>query len=87
MEVLKVTILSPHATLFSGDALSVTSKNSSGNFDILPQHANFITIIENQLITIIKPNNEKVTFQFPLGIIYQVNNVVNIYTKPEIGKI
>lgn len=43
---LKVKILSPTQTIYEGEALSVSSTNSTGKFDILPYHANFITLIQ-----------------------------------------
>lgn len=42
---LNVKILSPTQTIFEGEVLSVSSVNSTGKFDILPYHANFITLI------------------------------------------
>lgn len=43
---LNVKILSPTQTIYDGPALSVSSTNSSGKFDILPYHANFITLVQ-----------------------------------------
>ncbi len=85
--VLNVTVLSPQDMLFQGAALSVSSKNSAGNFDLIPEHAKLITIIENNPIVIRKLNREKITFKFPLAIIYITNNKVSIYAQPEIAPI
>lgn len=78
--ILKVKIISPKQTIFEDSALSVSSQNTAGKFDILPEHANFITLVQNMPIEIIKPNKEKTTFNFPLAIIYNTNNKVSIYT-------
>lgn len=48
--VLNVKILSPTQTIFEGEAYSVSSTNSAGKFDILPFHANFITLVQKQPI-------------------------------------
>lgn len=80
MNLLNVRILTPKQTLFEGEALSVSSKNSSGKFDILPQHANFLTLIENQPLTVIKQNKEKITLNLVAGVIYVESNQVHIYT-------
>lgn len=80
MNLLNVRILTPKQTLFEGEALSVSSKNSSGKFDILPQHANFLTLIENQPLTVIKQNKEKITLNLVAGVIYAESNQVHIYT-------
>lgn len=76
---LNVKIHTPSGILFSGEALSVSSANSVGAFDILPEHANFITIVENQP-TIIRDNKQGHTFNFSLAIIHTLNNNVDIYT-------
>lgn len=77
---LHVRILSPQQLFLDTLALSVSSKNLSGSFDILPQHANFITIVENQPIVVRMQGQKPVTFKFPLAIIYSTQNQVNIYT-------
>ena len=79
-QYLHVTILSPRQTLFEGQALALSSKNSSGKFDILPQHANFITLIENQPITVFLPEKKSLNFEFTVAIIYTAQNLVKIYT-------
>ena len=43
---LTVKILSPTQTIYDGEAFSISSVNSLGKFDILPFHANFITLVQ-----------------------------------------
>lgn len=81
-ELLYVKVMSPQETLFEGQARSVSSLNSSGPFDVIPEHANFITIVENQDITVIKPDNQPLKFHFTQAIIYNVENKVTIYAEP-----
>ncbi len=78
--VLQVKVISPSQDLFTGPAISVSSKNSAGNFDILPQHANFITLIQNEPIYIRKPDRQTEMYRFPLAIMHVNNNSVAIYT-------
>ena len=85
--MLDVTIVSPYEILFSGKAVSVSSKNSKGTFDILSEHAKFITIIENSPIIIKKDNSEEKTFSFPLAIIYVNEDKLKIYAQLEFPKI
>lgn len=77
---IHVRILSPQQLFLDTLASSVSSKNLSGSFDILPQHANFITIVENQPIVVRIQGQKPITFKFPLAIIYSTQNQVNIYT-------
>ncbi len=79
-QTLHVTILSPRETIFEGQALSISSKNSAGKFDILPQHANFITLVEGQPIRISLPGKKPLNFNFPKAIVYTSQNSVKIYT-------
>ena len=78
-KLLSVEIKSPEKEVWKGTAKSVSSINSAGPFDILPFHANFITIIENQAIKIIG-TSFKEEYKFENAIIYASNNNVFIYT-------
>lgn len=88
-ETLHVRIITPSQVLFEDEATSLSSVNSSGVFDILPEHANFITLIENHEIIIRVANKQIIKFKYPLAIIYTFQNKVNIYTnlqdQPELG--
>lgn len=79
-QLLHVKILSPQQLILDTEAKSVSSKNSQGTFDILPQHANFITLIENSPITVRIPNSKPATLKFPIAIILTMANQVTIYT-------
>lgn len=78
---LKVRIISPKQIIFDGEAYAVSSINALGNFDILPEHSNFITLIENNPIIITKLDKTQMTFNFDLAIVYHTNNKVSIYTE------
>jgi F0F1-type ATP synthase epsilon subunit len=47
---LQVMVMTPQQVLFEGEAVSVSSINDTGPFDVLGDHANFITLIKDQLI-------------------------------------
>ena len=86
-KTLAVTVLSPEEILYQGSALSVSSENYAGKFDILPKHASFLTFINNHPIEIVKVDQTKKTFNFDQGIIYIKDNIVKIYTKPQLVSI
>lgn len=77
---LHVRIISPQELILDAQAESVSSKNSSGSFDILPQHANFITMVEKNpiIVRIHKQKDQK--FDFPMAIIMTTDNKVDIFT-------
>lgn len=77
---LHIRIISPQQLILDTEASSISSKNSQGSFDILPQHANFITLIENFPIVVRIPGQKPRAFKFPLAIIMNTENKVNIYT-------
>jgi len=79
MDQLHVRINSPERIIWEGQAESVSAINSHGTFDILPLHANFITIIENKPIKI-KTSKEAFEFTFTKSVMYIHKNDVLIYT-------
>ncbi len=58
----------------------MSSENSAGKFDILPRHANFISIIEDKDIIAKTANGKIETFKFPKAIILFADNSLKIYT-------
>lgn len=80
-DLLTIRISSPEEVLWSGEAFAVSSTNSQGNFDILPHHTGFLTIVENQPIKISSKKKKVLQeFRFPRALIYNRNNQVSIYT-------
>jgi F0F1-type ATP synthase epsilon subunit len=75
---LKVKINSPENIIWQGEAKWVSSINTNGPFDILPFHANFITVVENKTIKI--NTGEKIEeYKYPRAVIYTHKNQVWIY--------
>jgi F0F1-type ATP synthase epsilon subunit len=60
------------------DVFAVTSVNSKGLFDVLPEHENFISIIKDKVIVHRKgkPNQE---IKLGTGVLEVKNNVVDIF--------
>lgn len=48
--VLSVEVRNPDRILYSGPATAVSSKNSVGPLDILPQHENFISLLTDKIV-------------------------------------
>lgn len=63
---------------FQGRAEVVSSQNKLGNFDILPEHTNFITLIFKNL-TIQSEDKKNFGYQFEKGVLEVSENKVNIF--------
>ena len=75
---LHVCINSPESIIWEGDAVWVSSTNSQGPFDILPFHANFISIIENHPIKV-NTGAQVTEYSYERAVLYVHSNKVNIY--------
>ena len=80
-DLLEIKVITPREVLLEGKARALSSKNSNGIFDILPEHANFITIVDNQPIVVHLEKEDK-TFNFSQAIIYQKANKVLVFAEP-----
>lgn len=80
-DTLEVKITSPNEILWQGDAEAVSSKNSQGPFDILPEHANFITLIKDTPIVLHLGGGKTEEFSFERAVMHTENNVVTIYAQ------
>jgi len=63
---------------YQGKAEAVGSQNALGDFSILPGHANFITLIFNNLF-ILTPEKKKISYQFRRGVLEVSEDKVNIF--------
>lgn len=82
-EKLKVRINSPQAVVWEGEADSVSSENDIGVFDVLPEHANFITMILGKVIIIRQNEHEQddKKFKFERALLVNKENEVLIYVQ------
>lgn len=76
--LLRVFIRSRNRTFFEGSALAVTSNNEKGIFDVLPFHANFISLIKDYL-EVSLPNGEKQRIDIDKGLLRVADNTVDVY--------
>ncbi|PIV01185.1 hypothetical protein COS55_02365 [Candidatus Shapirobacteria bacterium CG03_land_8_20_14_0_80_40_19] len=77
-ELLSLTVRTRDKVLFEGEAKSVTSTNEIGVFSVLPQHANFISVIK-EFLTVTKSSGEKVTFQTKTGLLKIWENEAHVF--------
>jgi F0F1-type ATP synthase epsilon subunit len=67
---LLVKIYTPFHTFFEGDARSLTAVNESGEFDILPGHHNFITMLLACDVRVVTGDNDKEIIPILRGLLH-----------------
>lgn len=78
-QTLKTSVLSSAKVLWEGEARSVSSKNTQGEFDILPNHANFITLVNDYPVRLQASDGSEHSFSFTQSVIVVQANVVKIF--------
>ena len=78
MAALKVSVISPEATLFEGEAPSVTAPAFDGEGGILPMHAPMVTTLGAGVLRVGDGNT-----RFPVegGFLQVVDDVVRVVTE------
>ena len=77
---LSVIARAPFKVYFEGNAESVSATNKVGRFDILPDHADFFSVLQPEDIVIDPGGNaEPVIFSINNGIITVRDNAVMLF--------
>lgn len=77
-ELTKLTIVGRQGPIFEGEVKAVSSINAKGPFDILAQHAEFISLIERQ-VTIHHADGHQEQMKIDTGVIEVDENRIKIY--------
>ncbi|MFV1916999.1 MAG: hypothetical protein ACC618_00715 [Patescibacteria group bacterium] len=75
---LSLRVLNRQDILYEGDISSLSSFNDKGKFDVLPKHANFISLVSGQLVARDLKGKEKV-IELGSGIMKVSGNKINVY--------
>lgn len=75
---LTVVARSPFHIYYEGPAQSLTATNKVGEFDILPGHADFFSILSPGDVTI-EASSDPVTFKITNGIVAVRDNEVMLF--------
>ncbi len=84
---LVLRIQSPVAQLFEGAVTSITAENSEGLFDILPDHARFMSLLQEGPLTVGMPEGEQKTVNFKKALLFFEDNKATIYVQEPLTKI
>lgn len=77
---LQIKISSPDKIVWDAPGLAISSANALGTFDVLPDHANFITICIDADVIIYDMQNDSHKYHFDRCAFYAYHNKVTIYT-------
>lgn len=76
---IKITIRAlGKGEIFTGDIYAASFFNEKGQFDILPEHTNYIGVIKNKIILYISKDNKK-EFEFSKGLVRCRENNIEVY--------
>ena len=75
---LDLTVMSKTGVLFSGEVRAITAQNQRGAFDILPDHENFISII-NEDMHVIHMDGKKQLIPVRYGLLKVSRNHVQVF--------
>lgn len=78
LDSITVTIKNRKGILVQEEVKAVSSFNDKGIFDVLPEHANFISIIKNYII-LYKKDGSKNEMKISKGVLRVYENEVKIY--------
>ena len=76
---IHVKLYSPFKTYYNDDAKSIPAENDTGPFDILPQHHNFITLLNACEIVIHSLGDKPMHIQISKGVMHVRNNKVTVF--------
>jgi len=72
-------VYTPFKIYFDGQAYSVSAMNKVGAFDILPQHRNFITLLEPGNLTVRVPGKEDMVLPIARGVMHVSTDEVKVF--------
>ncbi len=75
---MHIKILTPDKEVFDGDITSVKVPGTSGQFEILNNHAALVSSLGEGEVRLIKEGGEKVTFSIEKGFIEVLKNEVSL---------
>lgn len=73
---MRIKVYSPYQTYFDNDGYSISGTNETGDFDILPHHHNFLTLLTAGKLYIRGLENDK-TIKINRGLMHvKKDNVI-----------
>jgi F0F1-type ATP synthase epsilon subunit len=77
-DTLDVKVWSPFRVYYRGDAKSVTGVNATGQFDVLPQHHNFISLLTPSEL-VLQTRDGELRIRISGGVMRVHHDVVTVF--------
>jgi F0F1-type ATP synthase epsilon subunit len=77
--IMHVKVHAPYKTYFDGEAKSISAENDTGQFDILPEHHNFMTLINPCDIVIRTGDGSEERIKVQQGILHVKKSEVVVF--------
>ena len=77
--IMHVKIYSPYKVYFDGDATVLSGENGTGPFDILPNHRNFISLLNPCELVLNSVSDGENRIKVTGGILHVKKNVVSVF--------
>ena len=78
-EYINTFLNSPEGTVWEGQAVTVTSENSEGLFDLYPDHARFMTLLEDVDLVIRLEDGDEELFHIEKAVLLFQDATANVY--------
>ena len=75
---MNITVLTPDKQIFEGSISSIKVPGTSGEFQVLKQHAPIVSSLDSGQVTIVKEDGGKLLFEIEKGFIEVLNNEVSL---------
>ncbi len=82
---MHVTVISPEAAIFDGEAEAVTAPAFDGQVGILPRHAPFMTLLGRGILTVATGGTAR-RFRVAGGFLQAVHNTVRVVAEQVKGE-
>lgn len=83
-ELFTVRILGPTRTLYDDKAISVSARNKQGQFDVLYNHQNFFSVL-NECQVVVNTGSQNMTFPINEGLLKVHNNEATLFVDIDSG--
>ena len=76
---MQVKIYAPFRTYFEGPAVSLSTANGTGPFDILPHHKNFMTLLVPCTVTVRAPDKPDFNLNVSRGVMHVKTDKIIVF--------